>query len=379
MGQHRRFVPRWNPDRLLRADLPNGTSRVTLWDARNGTLLKTYPPTSAVATALAMLPDGSAFVTVAAGMQALEFPSGTELFTLNNIMMHGFVLSISSDGATLYAGLSEAYFRKNSLGVIGAVNGSETGVILQSAFPSYTNAIGAQPSSTMFAACGYLTLDGTDSAVRVWDSASGALLATVNYTGLANHLIYTPDGRFLAVGGGNPGQIPLYSTHNNSYTWMRDFVGHTTNVYSIAFSPDGTRLVSGGGDRTVRIWDVASGEQIKLFPVSRSPFSVAMTPDNQRVFVCLDIGAITMLNATTGETLVSISSDMGEAALSPDGSLIASAINSTIIIYDSFTGKVVTSLESFSPLKAFTFSPSGELLYGFATLQSTLFAWRLVD
>jgi WD40 repeat protein len=41
--------------------------------------------------------------------------------------------------------------------------------------------------------------------------------------------------------------------------------GHTNDVNSVAFSPDGRRLVSGSGDNTLRLWDAATGQPI-LFP-----------------------------------------------------------------------------------------------------------------
>ena len=60
----------------------------------------------------------------------------------------------------------------------------------------------------------------------------------------------------------------------------RQFTGHTDHVWALAFSPDGKSLVSGSGDKTARIWDVETGDEISQLPLEKpfTPMALAYSP-----------------------------------------------------------------------------------------------------
>jgi WD40 repeat protein len=60
--------------------------------------------------------------------------------------------------------------------------------------------------------------------------------------------------------------------------------GHSNWVFSVAFSPDGTRIVSGSSDKTMRIWDAQTGLQTTVLEGHSGPvYSVAFSPDGTRI------------------------------------------------------------------------------------------------
>jgi WD40 repeat protein len=63
---------------------------------------------------------------------------------------------------------------------------------------------------------------------------------------------------------------------------VRTLEGHTGWVYSVAFSPDGKLLASGSGDHTIKLWEVATGQEVRtLTGHTWNVLSVAFSPDGQ--------------------------------------------------------------------------------------------------
>jgi WD40 repeat protein len=82
---------------------------------------------------------------------------------------------------------------------------------------------------------------------------------------------------------------------------LRTLHGHTSRVRSVAFSPDGRRILTGSNDRTARTWDAETGRELVTFTGHRSAIdSVAFSPDGTRILMCGGDETARLCDAETG-------------------------------------------------------------------------------
>ncbi|TFL01175.1 WD40-repeat-containing domain protein, partial [Pterulicium gracile] len=110
------------------------------------------------------------------------------------------------------------------------------------------------------------------------------------------------------------------------------------------FSPDGTRVVSGSGDKSVRIWDVSTGEEKhKLDGHASTVTSVAFSPDGTRVVSCSYDKSVRIWDASTGEEKHKLDGHrdpVNSVAFSPDGKRVVSASQAKDVhLWNTITGK----------------------------------------
>jgi len=93
---------------------------------------------------------------------------------------------------------------------------------------------------------------------------------------LHNCLTLTPDGK-IAISGGMAGYLTAYSTKTGKI--LKEFSGHTGDIWCVAVSPDSKWLLSGSSDQTVRLWRISSGKNLlSIFSDSDNQW-VAWTPE----------------------------------------------------------------------------------------------------
>jgi WD40 repeat protein len=96
-----------------------------------------------------------------------------------------------------------------------------------------------------------------DETVALWDVATGSRLQLMKgHVGEVDSVTFTPDGKTL-ISGAKDTIIKFWDADTGKH--LRDLTGHTGRIESMTISRDGKMLITGGGggDTSVRIWDLS--------------------------------------------------------------------------------------------------------------------------
>jgi len=147
---------------------------------------------------------------------------------------------------------------------------------------------------------------------------------------------FSPDGRTL-VSGSNDNTIRLWDVTTGQA--LRILEGHTETVSSVAFSPDGKTLVSGSYDNTIRVWDVTNGQSLRTL-VGHDDWvnSVAFSPDGKTLASGSSDATIRLWDVATGQPLDTLEGHTNwvlSVAFSPDGkTLVSGSRDGTIRLWE---------------------------------------------
>jgi WD40 repeat protein len=122
---------------------------------------------------------------------------------------------------------------------------------------------------------------------------------------------------------------------------------HSDKIHSVAFSPDGKMLVSGGNDRTVNIWDVSSGRLIRTFEGHNELVtSVTFSPDGKTIASGSFDKTLKLWEVSSGRPIRSFkghSDWVYSVAFSPDGKIVASGSGNTLKLWEVSSGRPIRS------------------------------------
>ena len=162
---------------------------------------------------------------------------------------------------------------------------------------------------------------------------------------ISGSIAYSPDGTRLAV----PSTIGIWLYDAHTGTEVSLLTGHTRQVFSAMFSPDGTTLVSTSEDHTVRLWDVATS-QLKA-TLEATCCSVAFSPDGTTLASASEDHTVRLWDVATSQlkaTLEGHTDRVYSVVFSPDGKILATGgggVDHTVRLWDVATGQLKAKWE----------------------------------
>ena len=253
--------------------------------------------------------------------------------------------------------------------------------------------------------------DFTDASLRNINFTGAHLINCVFPQGWGGDLsiTFSPDGRFLAIVD-STGEISLWHVVEEAQIWQKK--GHTDWIRSVAFDARGQTLASGSHDKTIKLWDVKTGELIKSLDNGSRVYSVAFSPEydilasggDEEVVKLWDIrtgncrqkltghttwiGAVTFGRDVEGNEILASGSDDGairvwnpsdgkcirilsnghasihSVSFDPTSTMLASgSADKTVKIWNIQTGQCTRILKGHSDwVRSVSFSQKGELL-----------------
>lgn len=159
----------------------------------------------------------------------------------------------------------------------------------------------------------------------------------------------TPDGTKMVSGLGDKSLI-VWDMETGTH--LKTLTGHNGSVDAVAITKDGKQIVSGSNDSTVKIWDIESGKNIDTFIGHQSSIrAIAITPDGKNIVSASSDTTVKVWDLQTGEclcTCIEHQKSVSVLAIHPDGDKVISGDDDKrLIIWNFKNGQLLREIKTF--------------------------------
>ncbi len=313
-----------------------GNPNVYLWDIATGKLITTLSAHSTAVQSVAFSPDGKTLAsagndTTVCIWDAINGTYQTALLAHRNIVRN---VAFSPDGHTL---------------ATGSLDGT---VILWDAERLQQKTIITEHiawgDGIDFSPDGQQIVTGTwDATIRQWNTSTGKNIHTLRgHRSKIYAVAFSPDGQTIASSGGWHHDFGWSYPEDTIRLWNADygthkdtFLGHTSSVYSLTFSSDGSLLVSCSSDEKIILWDTATGNPLFTINTNKTNqrgnyINATFSPDGQKL-ASRDKSKIQLWDIASRQLITTFSTNLltnTNIVFSPDGKTLATGGKGNVIL-----------------------------------------------
>jgi WD40 repeat protein/serine/threonine protein kinase len=346
---------------------------VKLWDVESGRLIGTLEGHDAIVYRVAFSPDGTRLASLSGGpgvpghlvvhdarslqiIASQSTPSGSNPSLGYSLDGRKVAIASGEEG-----GPSEVQIRDAATLAVSRRIAVRAAKVLDLAF---------SPDGTRLAiAIGSLDAFVTEpirGELRIYDASSGDLLFVLGgHSGPLITVAWSPDGQQIASGGWDQ-VVDVWDLETRRTRHI--LRGHHDAIYHLVFSHDGRRLVSSSSDASAKVWDPATGEELLTLRGHRSALgSVAFSPDDRLLATSSEDGTVKIWDATAGRESLPLRGHQAAVTsvdFQPDGRrLVSGSADGMLKIWDAQSARLVLDLVGHKrAVWCAAYSPDGRMI-----------------